>query len=52
MGIKHGLLYRPQTDGKVERFCGMLNEDLIEGTNFEILRDLKGINIKHFFGSV
>ena len=37
MGIKHRYTrpYRPQTNGKVERFWRTLNEDLIEGTYFE-----------------
>ena len=37
MGIKHRHTrpYRPQTNGKVERFWRTLNEDLIEGTHFE-----------------
>lgn len=37
MGIKHRYTrpYRPQTNGKVERFWRTLNEDLIEGTVFE-----------------
>jgi transposase InsO family protein len=37
MGIKHRYTrpYRPQTNGKVERFWRTLNEDLIEGTTFE-----------------
>jgi len=37
MGIKHRYIrpYRPQTNGKIERFWRTLNEDLIEGTYFE-----------------
>jgi len=37
MGIRHRYTrpYRPQTNGKVERFWRTLNEDLIEGTYFE-----------------
>lgn len=37
MKIKHRYTrpYRPQTNGKIERFWRTLNEDLIEGTHFE-----------------
>lgn len=37
LGIKHRYTqpYRPQTNGKVERFWRTLNEDLIEGTTFD-----------------
>ena len=43
LGIKHRYTrpYRPQTNGKVERFWRTLNEDLIEGTTFESLEELK-----------
>jgi transposase InsO family protein len=43
MGIKHRHTrpYRPQTNGKVERFWRTLNEDLIEGTYFESLEHFK-----------
>ena len=43
MGIKHRYTrpYRPQTNGKVERFWRTLNDDLIEGTYFESLAHLK-----------
>jgi len=33
--------YRPQTNGKIERFWKTLNEDLLEGTDFDDLDDLK-----------
>ena len=37
LGITHRYTrpYRPQTNGKVERFWRTLNEDLLEGTTFE-----------------
>lgn len=43
MGVKHRYTrpYRPQTNGKVERFWRTLNEDLIEGTYFESLDHFK-----------
>jgi len=43
MGIKHRYTkpYRPQTNGKVERFWRTLNEDLIEGTFFESIEHFK-----------
>ncbi len=43
LGIKHRYTrpYRPQTNGKVERFWRTLNEDLIEGTYFESIDSLK-----------
>ena len=43
LGIKHRYTrpYRPQTNGKVERFWRTLNEDLLEGTTFEAVEALK-----------
>lgn len=43
LGIKHRYIrpYRPQTNGKVERFWRTLHEDLIEGTYFESLEHFK-----------
>lgn len=43
LGIKHRYTrpYRPQTNGKVERFWRTLNEDLIEGTTFESIQHFK-----------
>lgn len=43
LGIKHRYTrpYRPQTNGKVERFWRTLNEDLIEGTYFESIEHFK-----------
>lgn len=43
MGIKHRNTrpYRPQTNGKIERFWKTLYEDLIEDTDFASLAELK-----------
>ncbi len=43
MGITHRYIrpYRPQTNGKIERFWRTLNEDLIEGTYFESIDHFK-----------
>ena len=43
LGIKHRYTrpYRPQTNGKVERFWRTLNDDLIEGTTFESLAEFQ-----------
>lgn len=43
LGIKHRYTrpYRPQTNGKIERFWRTLNEDLLEGTTFESVSELK-----------
>ena len=43
LGIKHRYTraYRPQTNGKVERFWRTLNEDLLEGTTFETVAELQ-----------
>lgn len=43
MGVKHRHTrpYRPQTNGKVERFWRTLNEDLIDGTYFESIEHFK-----------
>lgn len=43
MGIKHRYIrpYRPQTNGKAERFWRTLNEDLIDGTYFESIDHFK-----------
>lgn len=43
MGIKHRYTrpYRPQTNGKIERFWRTMSEDLIEGTTFDSLDHFK-----------
>ncbi len=43
LGIKHRYIkpYRPQTNGKIERFWRTLDEDLIEGTTFDSLEHFK-----------
>ena len=43
LGIKHRCArpYRRRTNGKVERFWRTLNEDLLEGTTFETVDELK-----------
>ncbi len=43
LGVKHRYTrpYRPQTNGKAERFWRTLNDDLIEGTYFESFEQLK-----------
>ena len=43
MGIKHRYTrpYRPQTNGKVERFWRTLNEDLINGTDFDSIEEFR-----------
>lgn len=43
LGIKHRYTrpYRPQTNGKIERFWRTLNDDLIENTYFESIEHFK-----------
>ena len=49
LDIKHRYIkpYRPQTNGKVERFWRTLNEDLIEGTYFESIDHFKDELLKY-----
>jgi hypothetical protein len=43
MGVKHRYIqpYRPQTNGKVERFWRTMEEDLIIDTDFDAIEELK-----------
>lgn len=48
-GIKRRYMqpYRPQTNGKVERFWRTLKEDLIEDTDFDTLQELEHELLKY-----
>ncbi len=43
MGLKQRFIrpYRPQTNGKIERFWRTIEEDMIEGTTFETLEEFE-----------
>ena len=49
MGVKHRHTrpYRPQTNGKIERFWRTLHEDLVEGTYFESIENFKDELLKY-----
>lgn len=51
LGIKHRYTrpYRPQTNGKVERFWRTLQEDLIRETDFDTLEELKDELIQYLY---
>ena len=51
LGIKHPYCrpYRPQTNGKVERFWRTLQEDLIRETDFDSLEELKDELIQYLY---
>jgi len=51
LGIKHRYCkpYRPQTNGKVERFWRTLQEDLIKETDFDSLEELKDELIQYLY---
>lgn len=51
LGIKHRYTrpYRPQTNGKIERFWRTLNEDMLDETTFESLEQLKEELAKYIF---
>jgi Integrase core domain len=43
LGIKHRYIkpYRPQTNGKIERFWRTIEDDLLRGTHFDTIEELK-----------
>ncbi len=43
LGVRHRYTrpYRPQTNGKIERFWRTMNEDLIDGTTFDTIEKFK-----------
>ena len=51
LGIKHRYTkpYRPQTNGKVERFWRTLDDDLIRETDFDSLEELKDELIQYLY---
>jgi transposase InsO family protein len=51
MGIKHRYIrpYRPQTNGKVERFWKTIEEDLFDETNFDSLEEMKEELLQYMF---
>lgn len=51
LGIKHRYCkpYRPQTNGKVERFWRTLQEDLIAGADYDSLEELKSELIDYLY---
>jgi len=51
MGIKHRYTrpYRPQTNGKIERFWRTLHDDLIDETDFDTLVELKDEVLQYMY---
>lgn len=51
LGIKHRYTkpYRPQTNGKVERFWRTLEEDLLRETDFDSLEELKDELLQYLY---
>jgi len=51
MGIRHRYTraYRPQTNGKVERFWKTLHYDLIDGTDFDTKEELKDEVLQYMY---
>jgi len=49
MGVKHRYTqpYRPQTNGKIERFGRTLEDDLIIDTDFDSIEELKEELLKY-----
>lgn len=51
MGVKHRYIqpYRPQTNGKVERFWRTMEEDLITDTDFDSVEELKEALLQYMY---
>lgn len=51
MGVKHRYTkpYRPQTNGKIERFWRSIEEELLEGTDFDSKEELKKELVQYLY---